>query len=295
MRIIVPLLIFGIIGFVIGFLRWGGIDGGPVTLQGLASLSPVGLVSVLLSQPLIYLATFVGAVIGLALGLATRKKPEEWSPVKENKRSAEEPATRRGAPRRETTAESSPTRSSVPPSVEQPFICKLLGILTLGILHFYVVPQGNALVVTAFGKYRKSVQPGLSPILSLWGIYQKPWGLISTRETIEQLPEESVFTSDGIRCRMDVMICYKIIDAGKALFEVDDYREAIRTIIQAVLRNESGKLPARSLLASREQMAETLRATLAADAEPWGINVRLVEITEIDITALSAKSGSKEV
>jgi hypothetical protein len=296
MRIIVLLLVLGIIGFAIGFLRWGQIGGSSITWQSLSSLSPTELLQVYVSQPsLVYIAALVGAVIGSAVGLTTRKKPQKQSPLKEKASSVQESTPRGDVGYTKTTSETFPARSSLPPAVEQPFICRLLGVLTLGILRFYVVPQGNALVVTAFGKYRKSVQPGLSPILSLWGIYHKPWGLITTRETIEQLPDESVFTSDGIRCRIAVMICYKIIDPGKALFEVDDYSEAIQTIIQAVLRNESGKLPARSLLSSREQMAETLRATLAADAEPWGINVRLVEITQIDITALSAsKPGSKE-
>ncbi|MEK7729061.1 MAG: SPFH domain-containing protein, partial [candidate division KSB1 bacterium] len=57
---------------------------------------------------------------------------------------------------------------------------------------------------------------------------------------------------------------------------------AIRQLVKAALRNECGDLPAMQLLAGRRKLIESLRKTLETDAKPWGISVRLVEITEIN-------------
>jgi regulator of protease activity HflC (stomatin/prohibitin superfamily) len=169
---------------------------------------------------------------------------------------------------------------------ERPLNCRMLGFLTLGICKFYAVPQGNALVVTAFGKYRRACEPGLRAMLSFWGLYQRPYKdmpLVQRKDNTNPYENEIVFTSDGARCKLDVMVCYRVVDAGKALFEVDDYETAVHNIVRAVLRNECAKQPARTLLASREQMAAKLRATLEKNLTPWGIKVRFVEIAYIDI------------
>ncbi len=187
-----------------------------------------------------------------------------------------------------------PNRDSIKPKdsdlerleAEQPFICKILGIATLGLCKFYAVPQGNALVVTTFGKYRKSCKPGLGCVWSLWGFYQRPYRsvpLIQCKETTIPYERETIVTSEGIRCKLDVMICYRIDDPGKALFGVDNYKRAIENVVRAVLRNECSKQPAQGLRASREQITGGLQSILEKDVEPWGIKVRLVKISNIDV------------
>ena len=182
---------------------------------------------------------------------------------------------------------------------EQPFICKILGFITLGFCKFYAVPQGNELIVTTFGKYRKSCKPGLGCVWSLWGFYQRPYKnvpLIPTKETTIPYERETIVTSEGIRCKLDVMICYRIDDPGKALFEVDNYKRAIENVVRAVLRNECSRQPAQSLRASREEIAGGLHSILEKDVEPWGIKVRLVKISNIDVpvqeTDKQVESGS---
>ncbi len=169
---------------------------------------------------------------------------------------------------------------------EQPFICRVLCFITLGFCKFYAVPQGNALVVTTFGKYRKSCNPGLGCIWSLWGFYQRPYKnapLIQCKETTIPYERETIVASDGIKCRLDVMICYRIDDPGKALFEVDNYKKAIENVVRAILRNECGEQPAQALRTSREQIASNLQNILEKDVEPWGIKVRLVKLSNIDV------------
>ncbi len=170
---------------------------------------------------------------------------------------------------------------------DRPRICKLLGFLSLGVYKFYAVPQGKALVVMAMGKYRKACEPGLGAILSFWGFYQHPHKdtpLMDCKEYADRYQNQTIVTSDGVRCSLDVLICHKIVDPGKALFEVDDCQKAVENIVRAVLRSEYAKQPAQTLRASREQMAVTLRETIERGVAPWGVKVRMVEITNLDIS-----------
>ena len=106
--------------------------------------------------------------------------------------------------------------------------------------------------------------------------------MITCKEFATPYENEPVITSDGITCRLDLLICYRVADAGKALFEVDDYERAITNMIRAVLRRECAKQPAQTLRDSRGRLAETLRGALEKDVAPWGIKVRLVEIVKME-------------
>jgi regulator of protease activity HflC (stomatin/prohibitin superfamily) len=160
----------------------------------------------------------------------------------------------------------------------------ILTLLTLGILKFFIVKQGTTRVIMRFGKFHRAAPPGIGACASFWGLVQRLGPEVSLAEQIDPYDREMVFTADGVKCFIDVIICYKVTDPCKALFEVSNYRDAIKSIVQAVLRNECGKLPARILLSGREQLTCSLRTALEKDAAPWGVAVRLVEIKNIDIS-----------
>lgn len=276
----------GIAAFAAGLIIFGQIDDQKIriekaTLEKIDSFEKAWLVA--RSQPLnVYICGGAGFLMGALGGVGL------WL-IQRGKKAT--PTDAAGALSRHETVPARPAKKPIETELERleaerPLVCKLLGLLTLGIYKFYAVPQGKALVVTALGKYRKACEPGLGCILSLWGLYQHPYKdvpLMACREFATPYENEAVVTSDGITCRLDVMVCYRIVDAGKALFEVDDYERAMANMIRAVLRRECAKQPAETLRASRDQLAETLRGTLDRDVALWGIKVRLVEITEIHV------------
>jgi len=167
-------------------------------------------------------------------------------------------------------------------------LANLLTLLTLGVRRYYAVPQGYYRVVTAFGKFRKVSMPGLSSCLTLWGLYQKPGDLIPSKEQVRDYEDERVFTKDGVECIIDTVVFFKIEDVLKAIYEVENYEMAIKSLVQAILRNECGNRAARELLSSRKALTEELRTQLDVDTDPWGIKVRLVEIKGIKINTNSA-------
>jgi regulator of protease activity HflC (stomatin/prohibitin superfamily) len=161
---------------------------------------------------------------------------------------------------------------------------RILTVLTLGILRFFIVNQGYVRLITEFGRYVRTVKAGMGSCLSFWGLYQKPGPEIPILEQIGRYKSEEVFTSDGVKCLIDVVIWFTVSDPVKATFAVSDYKEAVFNAVRSTLRNECGKRPMRALLSGREEIISNLKKVLETDAAPWGINVRLVEMTNIDIT-----------
>jgi regulator of protease activity HflC (stomatin/prohibitin superfamily) len=166
--------------------------------------------------------------------------------------------------------------------------CALLTIATLGIVRFFSVPQGYVCLITAFGRYRRTCNPGLGSCLWLWGIYEQLLDAIPTKEQVRTYDNESVFTRDGVNCIIDTVVFYTIKEPFKATFEIDNYQGAVESLVQATLRNECGNLSARELLAGRQRLASQLRGQLDNDTTPWGISVRLVEITDIKMATTQA-------
>jgi regulator of protease activity HflC (stomatin/prohibitin superfamily) len=159
----------------------------------------------------------------------------------------------------------------------------ILSLLTLGVVRFFVVNQGEVRIVTALGKLVRISQPGLAHCLSLWGLYERPSKPYPTKELCRDYEDETVFTRDGVECIIDTVVYFRIKDVAKAVFEVEEYEAAIRSLVKAILRNECGNLSARELLSGRKKLSEEIRVQLDVDTEPWGIKVRLVEIKGINI------------
>ena len=284
MRTLFLAVIFGLGFWVAAFVYWGSIDGVEPTTENLTKLFSDSFLLIIETQPtLVHISGGIGAVLGFLMGIVRKRKSPQYAQAEQQASQSE------NLPSGTSTAGPSSYPHSIvgmhasSTAINKGAITRILDTLTLGICKFYEVQQGYALIVVAFEKYRTSMQPGLGFLLSFWGLYQKPWGAVPIKEIIDPFKNEMVFTNDGVKCYIDVMICYKIIDPGKAIFEVDDYRQGLKEIVRAVLRNECGKLPARSLLKSREEMASLLQSALSEDAKPWGIAVRLVELTQVDI------------
>ena len=160
-------------------------------------------------------------------------------------------------------------------------LANLLTVLCLGIYRFYAVPQGFKRIVTLFGKFEQVSEPGLHSCWSFWNLYHVPSAPILVKEQVIGYDQQRVYTKDGNECFVDMAVYVTIYDVEKVVFAVENHWVAIQALVDSALRNECGDLPARELLASRKRLAEQLRSELDVGTAPWGLHVRLVEITNI--------------
>jgi len=158
-----------------------------------------------------------------------------------------------------------------------------LTFLTLGILRFFIVPQGYCRVVTQWGKFLRIAEPGMNFCWFFWGLFQKPDKEIPLLEQVRDYPDEKVYTKDGVEVLIDSVVYFTVKDPYSALFKVQDYEQAIKALVQSILRNECGNLTVRELFAARAELAKRLQDQLIHGSAPWGIDIRLVEIKNLEV------------
>lgn len=175
---------------------------------------------------------------------------------------------------------------------------KILTLLTLGIIRFVFVKEGTNQVVTRFGKYMETLEPGLQYFISLWGLlgtihYFRITDTITGRvvttseidvkEIVYDYPKERVISSDNVQFEVNAVIYFRVFDAYKALFKVTDYTSSLRTLVQSILRSEMGKHDLEKTYSNRTSISQALTEEADAATDEWGIRVIRLEIKEFEL------------
>jgi len=142
-----------------------------------------------------------------------------------------------------------------------------------------LVPQGYQWVVQRFGKYQKTLLPGLNIIIPY---FDKVAYKLTTKQIVLDIPSQEVITKDNAIIITSAVGYISIIDPQKAVYGVDDYNFAIQTKVQTTLRSIIGEMDLDSALSSRDQIKTKLSDTISEEIEEWGINLRSVEIQDIN-------------
>lgn len=174
----------------------------------------------------------------------------------------------------------------------------LLTLLTLGIVRFTYVNEGTNQIVTRFGKYSKTLGPGMAYFFSLWGlvgsVYKfhitdpKTGGVTSTceidvKEIVYDYPKERVISKDNVQFDVNAVIYFRVFDPRKALFHVTDYTASMKTLVQAILRAEIGRHDLEETYSNRSAISDALTREADAATDNWGIKVIRLEIKEFDL------------
>ncbi|MDB9952109.1 SPFH/Band 7/PHB domain protein [Porticoccaceae bacterium] len=154
----------------------------------------------------------------------------------------------------------------------------LLVIVTL-LKGIRLVPQGSKWVVQRLGKYHKSLQPGLNLIIPyIDDVAFKA----TTKDIVLDIPSQEVITLDNVVIIANAVAYINIISPEKAVYGVEDYELAIRTLVQTSLRSIVGEMALDDALSSRDQIKAKLKASISEDIADWGITLKTVEIQDIN-------------
>jgi len=134
-------------------------------------------------------------------------------------------------------------------------------------------------VVFRLGRLTASRGPGI--------IYVIPWieqmFRIDLRTITLDVPPQDVITRDNVSVKVNAVLYFRVIDANRAVVEVQNYLYATSQISQTTLRSVCGQAHLDELLAERERFNARLQEIIDAHTEPWGIKVVLVEVKQIDL------------
>jgi regulator of protease activity HflC (stomatin/prohibitin superfamily) len=153
-----------------------------------------------------------------------------------------------------------------------------LGIYFL--LAIKVVDQWEKVAVLRFGRYRGLRGPGvflIVPILETLSRY------VDQRVRVTTVSAESTLTRDTVPVNVDAIVFWLVWSAEKAIFEVEDFIEAITLSSQTALRESIGRHQLAQMITDRETLGRELQKILDEKTTPWGITVQSVEIRDVRI------------
>jgi len=145
-----------------------------------------------------------------------------------------------------------------------------------------LVPQGFKFVVQRFGKYHTTLQPGLNFVIPyIDDVAYK----VTTKDIVLDIPSQEVITQDNAVIIANAVAYINIISPEKAVYGVDNYTVAIRTLVQTSLRSIVGEMTLDEALSSRDMIKAKLKAAISDDIAEWGITLKIVEVQDIKPSA----------
>lgn len=142
-----------------------------------------------------------------------------------------------------------------------------------------IVPQARRYNIERFGRYQRTLQPGLNLIIPM---VDRVNTKLDVREHVYSSDPKPVITEDNLVVAIDTVLYYQITDPRAAAYEVTNYLQAIDQLTVTTLRNLIGSMDLESTLTSRETINVRLREVLDEATGKWGIRVNRVEIKAID-------------
>jgi regulator of protease activity HflC (stomatin/prohibitin superfamily) len=142
-----------------------------------------------------------------------------------------------------------------------------------------IIPQARARNVERFGRYRKTLEPGMNFIIPGIDRVKKE---IDLREQVVSFMGAPVITADNLSVLIDTVLFFQVTDPRAADYEIVNYIQAIEQITATMLRSVIGSMDLEKTLTSRDHINNMLRGVLDDASGKWGIRVTRVEIKAID-------------
>ncbi len=155
------------------------------------------------------------------------------------------------------------------------FIALIIIVLLVRGIHF-IQPYEQGIVIL-FGAYKRVLKSGFNWVVPFASVLR-----IDLRTQVLEVPRQEVITKDNSPTNVDAIIYIKVVDAPKAIFEVQDFHVATVALAQTTLRSIIGDMELDEILYNRERINTRLRDILDESTDKWGVRVDAVEIKEVD-------------
>lgn len=158
----------------------------------------------------------------------------------------------------------------------------VVGLVGAGLAtSLHVVRPNQKGLVELFGKYKRTVDPGLRviPPFGMGKMIKVPMDLRQVA-----IPGQSIITKEQLNANVNAVTYYRVEDPVKAIYNVDNYEHTVPTLAQTTLRNVLGTFSMEDANSQRKRINEELRSELETHVKDWGMKVINVELQKIEPT-----------
>jgi regulator of protease activity HflC (stomatin/prohibitin superfamily) len=155
------------------------------------------------------------------------------------------------------------------------FLALVVLILFAGVK---TVSQGYNWTVERFGRYTRTLNPGLNVIVPFFDRIGRKMNMM---EQVIDIPQQDVISKDNATVTVDGVAFYQVFDAAKASYEIARLDQAIIVLTMTNIRSVMGAMDLDQMLSHRDEINERLLRVVDAAVSPWGIKVNRIEIKDI--------------
>jgi regulator of protease activity HflC (stomatin/prohibitin superfamily) len=145
-------------------------------------------------------------------------------------------------------------------------------------------------VVFTLGRFTGIRGPGLILLVP----YIQQMVRIDLRTVVLDVPSQDVISRDNVSVKVNAVLYFRVVDADKAVIQVENFLQATSQLAQTTLRSVLGKHTLDEMLAERDRLNSALQAILDVQTEVWGIKVATVEIKQVDISESMVRAIARQ-
>ncbi len=168
----------------------------------------------------------------------------------------------------------------------------VLAIILLVMLFnfFYVLREYERAVVFTLGRFWKVKGPGLIFIIP----FIQQIVRVELRTVVMDVAPQDVISRDNVSVRVSAVVYFRVIEASRAVIQIEDYFMAVSQLAQTTLRSVLGQHELDEMLAERNKLNTDIQKILDEHTDAWGIKISMVEIKDIDINETMVRAIARQ-